>query len=39
MRKTNYSERQFLAILKEEADLAGAEWCPKHGISAATYYA
>lgn len=40
MRKSKFSESQFMAILKEgEAGLAVAELCRKHAISAATYYA
>lgn len=40
MRKSKFSESQIVAILKEdEAGLAVAELCRKHGISAATYYA
>jgi putative transposase len=39
MRKSNFSESQIVAILKEgEAGLPVAEVCRKHGISAATWY-
>ena len=40
MRKSEFSESQIVAILKEgEAGLPVAEVCRKHGISAPTYYA
>ncbi|TBO30325.1 hypothetical protein EYS42_11585 [Aquabacterium lacunae] len=37
MRRSRFTESQILAILSEgETDLAAAEVCRKHGISAAT---
>jgi transposase-like protein len=39
MRRSRFSEEQIIAILKEqEAGMATAELCRRHGISAATFY-
>ena len=39
MKKSRFTESQFVAILKEgEAGLAVAQLARKYGISAATYY-
>ena len=40
MRKGRFSQEQIIAILREqEAGLATAEVCRRHGISSATFYA
>ena len=40
MRKGRFSEEQILTILREqEAGMATAEVCRRHGISSATFYA
>jgi len=39
MKRSRYSEEQIIGILKEqEAGIPVAEFCRKHGISAATFY-
>jgi len=39
MKRSRFSEEQIIAILKEqEAGMATAEVCRRHGISTATYY-
>lgn len=39
MRRSRFSEEQIIAILKEqEAGMATAEVCRRHGISTATFY-
>jgi len=39
MRRSRFSEEQIIAILKEqEAGIATAEACHRHGISSATFY-
>jgi putative transposase len=39
MRRSRFSEEQIIAILKEqEAGLATAEVCRKHGVSPASFY-
>ena len=40
MRKGRFSQEQIIAILREqEAGMAAAEVCRRHGISSATFYA
>ena len=40
MRKGRFSQEQIIAILREqEAGMATAEVCRRHGISSATFYA
>ena len=39
MKRSRFNEEQILAILKEqEAGIAAAEVCRRHGISFATFY-
>jgi len=39
MKRSRFSEEQIIAILREqEAGLATAEVCRRHGISSATFY-
>ena len=39
MRRSRFNEEQIIAILKEqEAGMATAEVCRRHGISSATFY-
>ena len=40
MKKTRFSEKQIIAVLREqEAGMKTADVCRKHGISSATLYA
>lgn len=40
MKRSRFSEEQIIAILREqEAGVATAEACRKHGVSTATFYA
>lgn len=39
MKRSRFNEEQFIAMLKEqEAGMATAEVCRRHGISSATFY-
>ena len=39
MKRSRFSEEQIIGVLKEqEAGMATAEVCRRHGISAATFY-
>lgn len=39
MRRLRFSEEQIIAMLKEqEAGVATADVCRKHGVSSATFY-
>ena len=39
MKRSRFSEEQIIGVLKEhEAGLPTAEFCRRHGISAATFY-
>ena len=39
MKRSRFSEEQIIAVLKEqEAGMATADVCRRHGISAATFY-
>jgi len=39
MKRSRFSEEQIIAVLKEqEAGMATAEVCRRHGISPATFY-
>jgi putative transposase len=39
MKRTRFTEQQIVAILREqEAGVATAELCRKHGVSSATFY-
>lgn len=39
MKRSRFSEEQIIAILKEqEAGMATAEVCRRHGINSATFY-
>ncbi len=39
MKRSRFSEEQIIAILKEqEAGMATADVCRRHGISSATFY-
>lgn len=39
MKRSRFNEEQIIGILKEqEAEMATAEVCRRHGISSATFY-
>jgi putative transposase len=38
MKRSRFSEEQIIAILEQEAGMATADVCRRHGISSATFY-